>query len=177
MPCGSFTLRKELNQWHVCKQTLCLRVSVHQFGGEGGHRVLTAQLPQSQGAFGRRADAVGSGVNDSASKGPLPVRAPALGQAERLGCPPQLCALPVCHREPELAFLGATHKPSPGNPTALPLGNPARGAPRCLSGEPFAMGTSATAAERCSGYIRLLDKHQAPSACPLVTHKLRFPPP
>ena len=55
---------------------------MHDFGGEGGHRVPTAQLPQSQGAFWRRADAVGSGFNDCASKAPSPVQAPALGQSE-----------------------------------------------------------------------------------------------
>jgi len=85
--------------------------------------------------------------------------------------------LPVCHREPELAFLGATRKRSHGSATALPLGDPARGAPCCSSGEPFAQGTSATAAEQHSGYVRLPDKRQAPPVCPLVTHKLRFPPP
>ena len=34
---------------------------MHRFVGEGGHKLLAAQLPQSQGVFCRRAAAVGSG--------------------------------------------------------------------------------------------------------------------
>ena len=76
LPCANLPING------VFEQTLHLCVSVHHFIRESGLRVLTAQLPQSQGAFCRRADAVGSGFTDSVTKAPPPVRAPALGQSE-----------------------------------------------------------------------------------------------
>ena len=76
LPCANLPING------MFEQTLHLCVSVHHFIRESGLRVLTAQLPQSQRAFCRRADAVGSGFTDSVTKAPPPVRAPALGQSE-----------------------------------------------------------------------------------------------